>query len=473
MRPIAWTYLFGVFITASLLSLAAFFTRPQAPAPLLLFLVLTLAASLMRIFVIEAPSHRSYEGSTICFVVSILLLPAWLFALVVVISHLGEWAKEYWQQSQLLRKWYIQPFNIAKTIISGMGAYAVLHLARLDLGGPMTARAPLTVLLVVIIYVLINQLLLGMVLLLARRISFRQAGLWRDGLLLEVPLACIGYVTVVLFQANPLLTIFVLAPVLLIYQGFRLPKLQDEHVQSLEKINQELTAANEAIRQLNDDLFLTLAKVFDARDPYVGGHAAQVATYAVMIANELGLSPERVNIVRQSAYLHDIGKIAIPDSILHKPGKLTDAEFQSIKRHPDIGADLIAISQWLRHLAPFIRHHHERWDGRGYPTKLAGEAIPLEARILNLCDSVEAMASDRPYHRAMSVDEIIREVSRCSGSQFDPVVAEAFMCIAEREGTRFVVNSARTVAEQQAHSELIDDALTANLFAKIYSAGVT
>jgi putative nucleotidyltransferase with HDIG domain len=471
MRPIAWIYIGGVMMLAGMVSIAAFVARPQATQALSLFLSLTLVASLMRIFVIDAPRHRSYEGSTICFVASIFLLPPFLFVLVVIVAHLLEWVKENWTHSKLLRNWYIQPFNIAKTLLSGIGAYAVIYLTKLDLNGPKTITNLFTVLLVVMFYVAINQLLLGTALFLARGIPFRQAGLVRDGLLLELPLACIGYITVVLFQDSLFLPMLVLAPILLIYQGFMLPKLHDEHMQSLERLNQELTVANEAVQQINDELFIVLAKVLDARDPYVGGHAAQVAAYAVAIATELGLPPEHIKTIQQGGYLHDIGKIAIPDSILHKPSKLTDAEYQFIKRHPDIGADLIAHSQSLGHLASFIRHHHERWDGRGYPAGLAGAAIPLEARILNICDSVEAMASDRPYHRALSLDEIIAEVQRCAGSQFEPAVVAAFVHIAEREGTQFVVNSARTVAAQQAHRELAADDLAITLFAQIYSAG--
>jgi len=469
MRTVAWIYVLGVIMLAGILSGFSFVLNAQTCQAWPLFLVLTLVASLMRVFVIDAPRHRSYEGSTICFVASALLLPPPYFVLVVVLSHLLEWGKEYWTKSQLLRKWYIQPFNMAKAILGGMGIYAVLWLTEQDLAEPKTTAALLTCLLVVVVYVAINQFLLGMVLFLARGIPFQEAGLVRDGLLLELPLASIGYVTVILVHYSPFLGIFIFAPIILIYQALLVPKLQDEHMQSLEQINQELTVANKSIRQLNDELFSILAKVLDARDPYVGGHAAQVANYAVAIANELGLASDRIEIIRQSGYLHDIGKIAIPDSILHKPSKLTDAEYTFIKRHTDIGADLVENSQSLRHLAPFIRFHHERWDGRGYPNGLAGEAIPLEARILNVCDSVEAMASDRPYHRALSVSEIIAEVKRCGGSQFDPTVAKAFIHVAEREGTKFIVNSARTVAAQQSHNPATSNDLALTLLAQIYA----
>jgi len=150
---------------------------------------------------------------------------------------------------------------------------------------------------------------------------------------------------------------------------------------------------------------------------------------------------------------------------LNKSNSLTETEYHHLKEHCEIGADFIGTSHGLRHLAPIIRHHHERWDGQGYPLGLAGEAIPLEARILNLSDSVEAMASDRPYHRAMNADEIIAELERCAGSQFDPAVVEAFRRIAQRE-VRIVVNSARAVAEQQSGRAI--DSLTAAKLGRIY-----
>jgi diguanylate cyclase (GGDEF)-like protein/putative nucleotidyltransferase with HDIG domain len=224
--------------------------------------------------------------------------------------------------------------------------------------------------------------------------------------------------------------------------------------QELAQANREIVSANHAIqqlndklRELNDGLFLTLGNILDARDPYVRGHAAQVSAYATAVAVELGLSPERIDQVRQAGFLHDIGKIAIAEHVLNKPAKLTAEEYEYIKTHALIGANLLESSAALRHLAPLVRHHHERWDGRGYPEGLAGEAIPLEARILNVCDSVEAMASDRPYHTGMSPTSIITEIRRSMGTQFDPVIAEAFLSIVAREGGQFIVNSALNVRQ--------------------------
>jgi putative nucleotidyltransferase with HDIG domain len=235
---------------------------------------------------------------------------------------------------------------------------------------------------------------------------------------------------------------------------------------ALEKSNTDLTGANQAIIRLNSELFQSIAKVFDMRDPYVGGHAAQVAIYAVAIATEMGLPSERIEIIRQAAYLHDIGKLSIPEAILHKTGKLTALEYDFIKKHSDIGADMLATTEGLAHLAAFVRHHHERWDGHGYPLMLAGEEIPLESRILNVCDAVETMASDRPYHRGMSVQEIVKEVQRCAGTQFDPFVAETFVnLVTKKVGEPFVVNSARSVTQQYAASILASGNLTESMFA--------
>jgi len=462
-------------MVAGLLTLAAYVMRSDKPVQITTFLGLSLLSTLLMIFVVFTPSHRGYEGSTIGWVAGILILPPWLFALQVMIAHLAQWAWIRYAnpQSPHLRAWYIQPFNIAKGMISGFAAYTVIALLPVAPTGALSAANTVAVLLTVVAFVATNQTLLGLALYLARGISFREAGIWRDAARIEVPLACLGYVVFALMDRGPLATLFILAPIALVYQAFMLPTVQDEAVKALEGMNQDLTQANQAVRQLYDDLFSTLARVFDARDPYVGGHAAQVAAYAVAIAKELQLPAERVQLIRQCAYLHDIGKIALPESILHKPGPLTLAEYDLVKKHADIGADFVATSHGLQHLAPFIRHHHERWDGMGYPLGLAGQAIPLEARILNVCDSVEAMASDRPYHRALTVGQIIAELERCASHQFDPGVVEAFTRIVEREGDSFVVNSARTVAVAYAHGMWGAESQSLEWLGRVYDAGAT
>ena len=216
-----------------------------------------------------------------------------------------------------------------------------------------------------------------------------------------------------------------------------------QSIRALKELNQDLLRANAEIHQMNEELLGLLANVIDFRDPYMYNHSEQVARYAVAIAQEMGLPAERIRLLRQAAICHDLGKIGIPEAILNKPGQLTQQEYQQIKAHVEIGAELLESSHVLHRLIPGVRHHHERWDGRGYPDRLVGSEIPLEARILAVADAVETMASDRPYKRAMSPEQILEELKRCAGTQFDPAVVEAFIRVVTREGPDFIVNSAR------------------------------
>lgn len=464
MRRIAWVYVIGVLLSAFALSVLMVLERPALSPPVWIFGILTLSTTLMRLYHIVAPDHRSYEGSTIAFVAGILLLPPWLFVLQVVIAQSIEWIWVRKTDPNSLKAWYLQPFNMAKCILGGIAAHLAANLLRqFPLEGSWVLELTIASVMI-IIYVAVNQVLLGLALWIARGVSFREAGIFRDTLLIELPLGCIGYVASELFSRNPLTVTFILAPIVLIYQAFMLPKVQDETMRVLKNMNKELTEANSSILRLNTELFQALAKVFDMRDPYVAGHAAQVAIYAVAIAKEMGLSPDRIEVVRQSAFLHDIGKLAIPETILHKPGRLTQIEYEFVKKHAEIGADLLASTEGLSHLAAYVRHHHECWDGSGYPFGLAGNDIPLESRILNLCDSVESMASDRPYHRGMSTKEIVEEIHHCCGTQFDPVLADVFVKLILRGGSSFVVNSARSVTQQYAASLLANASITHNMF---------
>lgn len=219
-------------------------------------------------------------------------------------------------------------------------------------------------------------------------------------------------------------------------------------VNQLRGTNQELRLQAEEITLLNEELLLTLARSIDLRDPYVMEHSKNVARYAVLTAEEMGLSPDRIEHIRKGGLLHDIGKLGIPETILFKPSGLTDGEYEIIKEHVNIGAELIYGCHSLRVLIPFVKYHHERYDGRGYPVGLAGKKIPLEARILNIADAVEAMASDRPYKKAMPPEAILAEVKRCAGTHFDPQVVAAFCRVVEKQGYSVIVNSARSVEER-------------------------
>jgi putative nucleotidyltransferase with HDIG domain len=179
------------------------------------------------------------------------------------------------------------------------------------------------------------------------------------------------------------------------------------------------------------ELFLhtvtALAQVVEMRDLYTGNHTTRVTTYAMVLAEEIGLAVEERQLLRAAAALHDIGKIAIDDQILRKPGRLSDMEFAKMKTHVTRGAEIIEMVPGLAWALPVVRGHHERWDGLGYPDRLKGEAIPLLARIVAVADSFDAMTSDRPYRPGMTVDAAFAELESCAGKQFDPSCVAGFV----------------------------------------------
>jgi putative nucleotidyltransferase with HDIG domain len=176
-----------------------------------------------------------------------------------------------------------------------------------------------------------------------------------------------------------------------------------------------------------------LAAAVDAKDPYTRGHSDGVADYALKIGEAMGLSVEQMVALEMAAYLHDIGKIGISEDILLKPGKLTDAEMGQMRHHPLIGANILKPVAFPWPIAPIVRHHHEHYNGEGYPAGLKSEEIPILARVLTVADAFEAMVADRPYRRGRSQQEAILELRRCSSTQFDPRVVDAFIKVLETE----------------------------------------
>jgi putative nucleotidyltransferase with HDIG domain len=174
----------------------------------------------------------------------------------------------------------------------------------------------------------------------------------------------------------------------------------------------------EAIESLNATV--------EAKDPDTAGHSLRVQRVALALGEELGLTAQQLDALRFGSLFHDIGKIAVPDGILVKPAKLDYWEYAQMKTHSAEGARIVGKFGRLRQAVPIIRHHHERWDGAGYPDGLAEDAIPLEAAIVGLADAWDAMTTDRPYHRALTAEEALAEVRAGSGTQFAPPVVDAF-----------------------------------------------
>ena len=190
---------------------------------------------------------------------------------------------------------------------------------------------------------------------------------------------------------------------------------------------------------------LGLANALEAKDAYTRGHSERVGVYASKIAREMGFAKDFIERVYIAGLLHDVGKIGIRDAVITKPDRLTPEEYEEIRRHPEIGARILEPVDFLREVAPCVRHHHEWYDGssRGYPDRLRGDQIPLPSRIILVADTVEAMTSDRPYRKALPFERVIDEVRRFRGTQFDPDAADAFLRIAEREEEAFLETASK------------------------------
>jgi len=171
------------------------------------------------------------------------------------------------------------------------------------------------------------------------------------------------------------------------------------------------------------DSVRALARAVEAKDPFTRRHGDQVAHYAVNLGQAMGLPQATVESIHTAALLHDVGKIGVPDHILTKTGPLSSEEFEYIRRHPCLGADILANITVFRGEAQLVRHHHERWDGKGYPDGLAGEASPLGARIIQVADCIDAMLMERTYKKGYAPEKMIGELTRCAGTQFDPDIA--------------------------------------------------
>jgi len=185
--------------------------------------------------------------------------------------------------------------------------------------------------------------------------------------------------------------------------------------------NETLDSSNDTIR--------ALVEALDLHEPGEGGHSERVSVYATATGHKLGMSYNDLVDLRRAAALHDIGKISVNQSTLRKIGELTEGELEELRSHALMALRIVQSFAWLRPVVPMIQHHHERWDGSGYPDGLLGDSIPLGARIIGVCEAFDVLVSGSPWRRAVSDDEALAELQRCSGTQFDPVVVEALSAV--------------------------------------------
>ena len=201
----------------------------------------------------------------------------------------------------------------------------------------------------------------------------------------------------------------------------------------IKRINLELSNTYEKLEKAYLDSIQTLRYTVEAKDPYTRGHSDRVAEYAVLIGEKLGLSESDLKTIRVGGLFHDIGKIGIPDSILLKDARLTDEEYSEIKNHPSIGAHILCNAEVFKDIIPIVKHHHERFDGRGYPGNLQGEDIPYFARIAAIADAFDEKKKKRTYRNSLPIEVVREEIEKNLGTQFDPEIGQVFLEIIDNE----------------------------------------
>ena len=212
---------------------------------------------------------------------------------------------------------------------------------------------------------------------------------------------------------------------LLIESGIKSVKQMNE----IKKINSELSETYGKLENAYLESVQTLRNTVEAKDMYTRGHSDRVSEYSVLIGKKLGLSDKELENLRIGGLFHDIGKIGVPDSIIQKTSSLNDDEYSQIKQHPNIGVHILAHATIFKDILDIVEHHHEKYDGSGYPSKLAGDDIPYLARIAAIADSFDAMTSCRSYRDALPIETVISEFERCKGTQFDPEIDDLFLDI--------------------------------------------
>jgi putative nucleotidyltransferase with HDIG domain len=376
--------------------------------------VLTLISAALEFLTVPLPSGGTFSMATVSHVATVLLVPAPFAAISIGLSVLAE---------GIVRRVPLQKtvFNVGGMILTAslasfaMGLVGVVWHVRGAGATELTLLSPLVA--VGLTYFLVNALLLGSVFSIVERRPLLSVlrNTERSTLLGEVATTAIGAQFALMWIIEPVLVVILAAPAFVIARSF-------DHVRRLT------TETRDAVR--------SLAEIVDHRDATTYHHSSRVAANAARLARALELSDDDVGLIEQAAAVHDLGKIGVPDRVLLKPGPLTAPEEHLMHQHTELGSLILTRFELFRPGADIVRHHHERWDGAGYPDGLVGEAIPLGARIVAVVDAFDAMTSDRPYRAALSAEEAARRIAEGAGSQWDPRIAAAFLAL---EGADAVV----------------------------------
>src|SRR5262249_19448659 len=372
------------------------------------FLGVAVGASL---FKVRLPGIQATMSANFLFIlVGILDLP---YPETLLMGCLGGLVQSLWQARPRPRLVQIL-FNYANLALSITAANLVFHSAyAFQLG----MRLPLLLALASTTYFAANTMSVSCIIALSE--SRNPLQVWKECYLWSFPYYLLGAlvaggVSVINRLIGWQVAILVLPVVYWIYRSYRtyLDRLEAEKKHT------------EAIADLHLRTIEALSLAIEAKDHNTHDHLKRVQTYAIKIGEDLGLDALQLNAIRAAAMLHDIGKLAVPEQILSKPGRLTPEEFEKMKIHPVVGAQILDRVQFPYPVVPIVRSHHEKWNGTGYPDGLAGEAIPVGARILSAVDCFDALTSERPYRRALSAEEAMSHLRNETGSSFDPKVVE-------------------------------------------------
>src|SRR6266487_3264352 len=427
LRPVARAYVaavVGVGLAAALHSIAVLFRNPIPPEWFALAALTLLTGSFT--IKVQSISSRISVSETFVFA-SVLLFGAAAGTLTVLLETLviSLWVK---RESRTV---YRALFNVAAPAVS-IWVSGTLFFAYSGIQPYSVHSSPLAVLfgplaILTVLYFLLNSWLVAIALGLERQQSPLDLW-WKNFTWLSVNYfsgASVAALIVTYTGKFDLSTLIIIVPLLVIsYLTFRTA------MGRVEDSNQHLVDLN----RLYLSTIETLAMAIDAKDQITHGHIRRVQTYAVGLAKHVGVSDERlIKAIEAASLLHDMGKLAVPEHILNKPGKLTAAEFEKMKLHAAIGADILSSVDFPYPVVPIVRHHHEHWDGGGYPAGLKGEAIPVGARILAVVDCFDALTSDRPYRSKMTSAEAIAILREWSGTHYEPRIVEKFVEIHTEE----------------------------------------
>ena len=318
----------------------------------------------------------------------------------------------------------LDPVKVLFNVFMMANASALCYFSYHGLDSRMGRNRPILLLVAALVFFLANTLPVSIVISLTEGKS--SSKVWKECYFWSFPYylvgaAAVGLVGIVNQRAGWQTSLLVLPLIYWVYRSYRLylGRLEAEK----ERVEIEKKHV-EQIASLNMRTIEALALAIEAKDHTTHTHLQRVRTYAVEIAKDLGLSSDEIEALRAAALLHDIGKLAVPEHIINKPGRLTPEEFEKMKVHPLVGAEILDRVAFPYPVAPIVRSHHERWDGSGYPAGLAGQEIPIGARILSVVDCLDAMATDRQYRPAIPLDQAMEKVKEKSGTWFDPQVVE-------------------------------------------------